>query len=112
MPTTVKTCHKQTRKDAREADLKAQGGHRPLQNLQGALTMLMLRDLIPTGLPQIQDLNPPDPDLDLKHILQLILHILVQNHLNQLSMTDQDQISAILLHFQYLLHHSTSHLLM
>jgi hypothetical protein len=58
MLTTVKTCHKQTRKDTREADLKDHRVHRPLQNLQGTLNMLMLRDLIPTGLPVIQDLNP------------------------------------------------------
>lgn len=83
MPTTMKTCHKQTRKEAREADMEDHGSHHPLQNqnLQGTLSMLMLRDLIPTGLPQIQDRNP-DPDLDSKNILHLILRILVQNHIN------------------------------
>jgi hypothetical protein len=110
MPTAVKTCHKPIRKHTREADLK---GHvdQALLNLQGTLTMIMLRDLIPTVLPQIQDLGR-DPGLDSEHILHHILHILVQNQLNQLSRKDQDQISIILFHFQYLLHHSISHHLM
>jgi hypothetical protein len=109
MLTAMKTYHKIIRKHTREADLKSHVDHPPIPNLQVTLTMIMLRDLIQIGLPQIQDLDLPDPGLDLEHILHLILLILVQS---QLSMKDQDQISTILFHFHYLLHHSMSHHLM